>query len=169
MSAAGFGSQRYYLSGDFRATDKLYRDADFLFQLDLALVSWVACWLCHYCGDWQLDHGWLCSTAWSSGREEEEEERNTRPNNTAELKGTIKANLPSLMFQRCHLIDSMPHTFRFINYLIIYLKIFHYKIYRIFLVFFQNVIFKLLKLKVLIIKFSLKNVVDELIVHLGAF
>ncbi len=97
------------------SADKLYGDADFIFQQDLAptcphcqryqkLVQWPWC----YCA-------WLASKlAWPEPRESmgivKRKMRDTRPNSADDLKAAIKETWASIPPQQWHkLITSMPH------------------------------------------------------------
>ncbi len=111
-------SQRSHLPGNFRAlhaspsADRLYGDADLIFQQDLLehcqryqkQVHWPWC----YCA-------WLASKlAWPNRIENiwgtvKSKMRDTRPNNADDLKATIKATWASIKPEQCHrLIVSMP-------------------------------------------------------------
>ncbi len=96
------------------SADKLYGDADFIFQQDLAP--------CPHCQRYQKLVQWpWCSCAWLTskltwpephreymGYCQEEDERH-RPNNADDLKAAIKTTWASITPEQCHrLIDSMP-------------------------------------------------------------
>ncbi len=99
------------------SADKLYSDADFIFQQDLAAAhsakstkSWFS-----YHGvtvlDWPANSPDLnpVENLWSIVKRKM---RDTRPNNADDLKATIKAVWASITPEQCHrLIVSMPrHT-----------------------------------------------------------
>ncbi len=72
------------------SADKLYGDADFIFQQDLAPA-----------------HTAKCTKSWEHERHKM---RDTRPNNADDLKTTVKETWASIPPQQCHkLITSMPH------------------------------------------------------------
>ncbi len=96
------------------SADKLYGDADFIFKQDLAPA-----YTAKGTKSWFNDHGvtvldWpanssdlnLIENLWGIVKRKM---RNTRPNNTDDLKATIKAARASITPEQCHrLIDSMP-------------------------------------------------------------
>ncbi len=96
------------------SADKLYGDADFIFQQDLAPAhtakgtkSWFK-WPWCYCA-------WLASKlTWPEPHREsmgivKRKMRDTRPNNADDLKATVKETWASIPPQQCHkLITSMP-------------------------------------------------------------
>ncbi len=95
------------------SADKLYEDADFIFQQDLAPAHTAK-----GTKNWFNDHGycaWLASkltrpephieNLWSIVKRKM---RETRPNNADDLKATIKATWSSITPEQCHrLIASM--------------------------------------------------------------
>ncbi len=98
------------------SVDKLYGDADFIFQKDLAPVhtakgtkSWFK-----YHGvtviDWPANSPDLnpIENIWAVVKRKM---RDTRPNNADDLKAAIKATWTSITPEQCHrLIASMPHA-----------------------------------------------------------
>ncbi len=96
------------------SADKLYRDADFIFQQDLAPAHTAK-----GTKSWLNDHGvtvldWPANSPdlnpienlWSIVKRKM---RDTRPNNADELKATVKETWASIPPQQCHkLITSMP-------------------------------------------------------------
>ncbi len=97
------------------SADKLYGDADFIFQQDLAPAHTAK-----GTKSWFNDHGvtvldWPANSPdlnpiknlWSIVKRKM---RDTRPNNADDLKAAIKATWASIPPQQCHkLITSMPH------------------------------------------------------------
>ncbi len=88
------------------SADQLFKDADFIFQQDLAPAP--------HC---QKHHGWLprcCVLDWPANSENiwgivKRKMRNKRPKNADELKATVKETWASIPPQQCHkLITSMP-------------------------------------------------------------
>ncbi len=126
MSSAGVGplfsevhSQHSHLPGNFRAlhasfADKLYRDADFIFQQDLALAHTAK-----GTKSWFNDHG-VTVLDWPANSPDlnpienlcgivKRKMRDTRPNNADDLKAIVKETWASVPPQQCHkLITSMP-------------------------------------------------------------
>ncbi len=125
MSSAGVGplfsevhSQHSHLPGDFRAlhasADKLYGDADFIFQQDLAPAHTAK-----GTKSWFNDHG-VTVLDWPANSPDlnpienlwgivKRKMRDTRPNNADELKATVKETWASIPPQQCHkLTTSMP-------------------------------------------------------------
>ncbi len=96
------------------STDKLYGDADFIFQQDLAPAHTAK-----GTKSWLNDHG-VTVLDWPANSPElnpienlwgivKRKMRDTRPNNADELKATVKETLASIPPQQCHkLITSMP-------------------------------------------------------------
>ncbi len=96
------------------SADKLYEDADFIFQQDL-----IPAHTAKGTKSWFNDHGycaWLASkltrpephieNLWSIVKRKM---RDTRPNNADDLKAAIKATWASITPEQCHrLIASMP-------------------------------------------------------------
>ncbi len=96
------------------SADKLYGDADFIFQQDLAPAHTAK-----GTKSWFNDHGvtvldWpanspdlnLIENLWGIVKRKM---RDTRPNNADELKATVKETWASIPPQQCHkLITSMP-------------------------------------------------------------
>ncbi len=92
------------------SADQLFKDADLIFQQDLAhcqkhqkLVKWPWCWC-----------AWLASKLtrpeahWESMGIVKRKMRNKRPKNADELKATVKETWASIPLQQCHkLITSM--------------------------------------------------------------
>ncbi len=115
-------SQRSHLPGNFRAlpcsmlpsADKLYGNADFIFQQDLAPAHTAK-----GTKSWFSDHG-VSVLDWPANSPDlnpienlwgivKRKIRDTRPNNADELKATVKATWASIPPQQCHkLITSMP-------------------------------------------------------------
>ncbi len=104
-------SQRSHLPGDFRAlhkADKLYGDADFIFQQDLAPAHTAK-----GTKSWFNDHG-VTVLDWPANSPDlwgivKRKMRDTRPNNADELKAAIKETWASIPPRQCHkLITSMP-------------------------------------------------------------
>ncbi len=95
------------------SADKLYGDADLIFQQDLAPAHTAK-----GTKSWFNDHGvtvldWPANSPdlnpESMGYCQEQDERDTRPNNADELKAAIKDTWASIPPQQCHkLITSMP-------------------------------------------------------------
>ncbi len=96
------------------SADKLYGDADLIFQQDLAPAHTAK-----GTKSWFNDHGVYC--AWLAANSPDlnpienlwgivkRKMRDTRPNNADDLKATIKATWASIQPQQCHkLITSMP-------------------------------------------------------------
>ncbi len=91
--------------------DKLYADADFIFQQDLAPA--------HTSKSWFNDHG-VTVLDWPANSPDlnpienlwgivKRKMRNTRPNNADDLKAAIRATCASITPEQCHrLIASMP-------------------------------------------------------------
>ncbi len=96
------------------SADKLYGDADFIFQQDLAPAHTVKC-----TKSWFNDHG-VTVLDWPANSPDlnpienlwgivKRKMRDTRPNNADELKAAIKETWASIPPQQCHkLITSMP-------------------------------------------------------------
>ncbi len=90
------------------SADKLYGDADFIFQQDLAPAHTAK-----GTKSWFNDHG-VTVLDWPATRLTwmnivKRKMRDTRPNNADELKATVKATWASTPPQQCHkLISSMP-------------------------------------------------------------
>ncbi len=96
------------------SADKLYGDADFIFQQDLAPAHTVK-----GTKSWFNDHG-VTVLDWPANSPDlnpienlsgivKREMRDTRPNNADELKATVKETWASIPPQQCHkLITSMP-------------------------------------------------------------
>ncbi len=88
------------------SADKLYGDADLIFQQDLAPAHTAK-----GAKSWFNDHGvtvldWVLSMLWGIVKRKM---RDTRPNNADELKATVKETWASIPPQQCHkLITSMP-------------------------------------------------------------
>ncbi len=112
-------SQRSHLPGNFRAlhapsADKLYGDADFIFQQDLAPAHSAK-----GTKSWFNDHG-VTVLDWPANSPDltpienlwgivKRKMRDTRPNNADDLKATVKETWASIPLQQCHkLITSMP-------------------------------------------------------------
>ncbi len=96
------------------SADKLYGDADFMFQLDLAPAHTAK-----GTKSWFNDHGvtvldWPANSPDLNPRENlwgivKRKMRDTRPNNADDLKAAIKATWASITPEQCHrLIVSMP-------------------------------------------------------------
>ncbi len=127
MSSAGVGpmfsevhSQRSHLPGNFLehfmlpSADKLYGDADFIFQQDLAPAHTAK-----GTKSWFNDHG-VTVLDWPANSPDlnpienlwgivKRKMRDTRPINADELKVTVKETWASIPPQQCHkLITSMP-------------------------------------------------------------
>ncbi len=96
------------------SADKLYGDADFIFQQDLAPAHTAK-----GTKSWFNDHGvtvldWPANSPDLNPTENlwgivKRKMRDTRPNNADELKATVKATWASIPPQQCHkLITSMP-------------------------------------------------------------
>ncbi len=127
MSSAGFGPlcflkstvnadiyqeclEHFMLSSAY----KLYEDADFIFQQDLAPAHTAK-----GTKSWFNDHG-VTMVDWPANSLDlypidsllgivKRKMRDTRPNNADDLKATIKATWASITPDQCHrLIDSMP-------------------------------------------------------------
>ncbi len=111
-------SQRSHLPGNFRvlhASFKLYGDADFIFQQDMAPAHSAKS-----TKSWFNDHGVTVldcpanspdlnpiETIWGIVKRKM---RDTRPNNVDDLKAVIKTNCASITPEQCHsLITFMPH------------------------------------------------------------
>ncbi len=92
------------------SADKLYGDADFIFQQDLAPAHTAKC-----TKNWSNDHG-ITVLDWPANSLDlnlwgivKRKMRDTRPNNRDDLKATIKATWASITPEQCHrLISSMP-------------------------------------------------------------
>ncbi len=88
------------------SADKLYGDADFIFQQDLAPAHTAK-----GTKSWFNDHG-VTVLDWpanSPDRIVKRKMRDTRPNNADDLKATVKETWASIPPQQCHkLITSMP-------------------------------------------------------------
>ncbi len=96
------------------SADKLYGDADFIFQQDLAPAHTAK-----GTKSWFNDHG-VTVLDWPANSPDlnhienlwvivKRKRRDTRPNNAAELKATVKETWASIPPQQCHkLITSMP-------------------------------------------------------------
>ncbi len=96
------------------SADKLYGDADFIFQQDLAPAHTAKC-----TKSWFSDHG-VTVLDWPANSPDlnpienlwgivKRKMRDTRPNNADELKATVKETWASIPPQQCHkLITSMP-------------------------------------------------------------
>ncbi len=96
------------------SADKLYGDADFIFQQDLAPAHTAK-----GTKSWFNDHG-VTVLDWPANSPDlnpienlwgivKRKMRDTRPNNADELKATVKETLASIPPQQCHkLIISMP-------------------------------------------------------------
>ncbi len=96
------------------SADKLYGDADFIFQQDLAPAHTAKC-----TKSWFNDHG-VTVLDWPANSPDlnpienlwgivKRKMRDTRPNNADELKATVKETWASIPPQQCHkLITSMP-------------------------------------------------------------
>ncbi len=96
------------------SADKLYGDADFIFQQDLAPAHTAKC-----TKGWFNDHGvtvldWPANSPDLNPTENlwgivKRKMRDTRPNNADDLKATVKETWASIPPQQCHkLITSMP-------------------------------------------------------------
>ncbi len=96
------------------SADKLYGDADFIFQQDLAPAHTVKC-----TKSWFNDHG-VTGLDWPANSPDlnpmenlwgivKRKMRDTRPNNADDLKAPVKETWASIPPQQCHkLITSMP-------------------------------------------------------------
>ncbi len=92
------------------SADKLYGDADFIFQQDLAPAHTAKGTKCRF-----SDHG-VTVLDWPANLPDlnlwgivKSKMRDTRPNNADDLKATVKATWASIPPQQCHkLITSMP-------------------------------------------------------------
>ncbi len=96
------------------SADKLYGDADFIFQQDLVPAHTAKC-----TKSWFSDHG-VTVLDWPANSPDlnpienlwgivKRKMRDTRPNNADELKATVKESWASIPPQQCHkLITSMP-------------------------------------------------------------
>ncbi len=118
MSSAGVGPLAIYqeILEHFilPSADKLYGDADFIFQQDLAPVHTAK-----GTKSWFNDHG-VTVLDWPANSPDlnpienlwgivKRKMRDTRPNNADELKATVKETWASIPNQQCHkLITSMP-------------------------------------------------------------
>ncbi len=101
------------------SADKLYGDADFIFQQDLAPAHTAK-----GTKSWFNDHG-VTVLVWPANSPDlnpienlwgivKRKMRDTRPNNADELKATVKETWASIPPQQCHkLISSMPYIFFF--------------------------------------------------------
>ncbi len=100
------------------SADKLFKDADFIFQQDLAPAHTAKS-----TKSWLNDHGvvcWCCVLDWPANSPDlipienlrgivKRKMRNKRPKNADELKATVKETWASIPPQQCHkLITSMP-------------------------------------------------------------
>ncbi len=84
------------------SADKLYGDADFIFQQDLAPAHTAK-----GTKSWFNDHG-VTVLGWPANSPDLKM-RDTRPNNADDLKATVKETWASIPPQQCHkLITSMP-------------------------------------------------------------
>ncbi len=95
-------------------SEKLYGDADFIFQQDLAPVHTAK-----GTKSWFNDHG-VTVLDWPANSPDlnpienllaivKRKMRDTRPNNVDDLKAALKATWASITPEQCHrLIDSMP-------------------------------------------------------------
>ncbi len=111
-------SQRSHLPGNvwvLHASDKLYGDADFIFQQDMApalSAKGTKSWFNNHgvtVLDWPANSPDLnpIENIWGIVKRKM---RDTRPNNVDDLKAAIKANCASITPEQCHsLITSMPH------------------------------------------------------------
>ncbi len=97
------------------SADQLFKDADFIFQQDLAPAHTAKS-----TKSWLNDHGvgvldWPANSPDLNPIENiwgivKRKMRNTRPKNTDDLKATVKETWASIPPQQCHkLITSMPH------------------------------------------------------------
>ncbi len=90
------------------SADKLYGDADFIFQQDLAPAHTAK-----GTKSWFNDHG-VTVLDWPANSPDlnctvKRKMRDTRPNNADDLKATVKETWASIPPQQCHkLITSMP-------------------------------------------------------------
>ncbi len=90
------------------SADKLYGDADFIFQQDLAPAHTAK-----GTKSWFNDHG-VTVLDWPANSPDlnpivKRKMRDTRPNNADEMKATVKETWASIPPQQCHkLITSMP-------------------------------------------------------------
>ncbi len=106
------------------SADQLFKDADFIFQLDLAPAhtdkSTKSCLNDHGVGvlDWPANSPDLnLENLWSIV---ERKMRNKRPKNLDELKAPVKETWASIPPQQCHkLITSMPRRIEAVIYLFI--------------------------------------------------
>ncbi len=98
----------------FPSADQLFKDADFIFQQDLApahTAKSTKCWLNDHGGgvlDWPANSSDLNprENLWCIGKRKM---RNKRPKNSDELKATVKETRAAIPPQQCHkLITSMP-------------------------------------------------------------
>ncbi len=97
------------------SADQLFKDADFIFQQDLAPVHTA-----ERTKTWLNDHG-VCVLDWPANSPDlnpienlwgivKRKRRNKRPKNADELKATVKETRASIPPQQCHkLITSIPH------------------------------------------------------------
>ncbi len=101
------------------SADKLYGDADFIFQQDLAPAHTAK-----GTKSWFNDHG-VTVLDWPANSPDlnpiwgivKRKMRDTRPNNADELKAAIKATWASISPQQCHkLITSMPRRIEAVIY-----------------------------------------------------
>ncbi len=119
MSSAGVGSLCFLKSWSLEhfmlpSADKLYGDADFIFQQDLAPAHTAK-----GTKTWFNDHG-VTLLDWPANSQDlnpienlwgivKRKMRDTRPNNADDLKATVKETWASIPPQQCHkLITSMP-------------------------------------------------------------
>ncbi len=113
MSSAGVGPVYRYILEHFMlpSADQLFKDADFIFQQDLAPVHTAKS-----TKSWLNDHGvgvldWTANSPDLNPIENlvKRKMRNKRPKNADELKAAVKETWASIPPQQCHkLITSMP-------------------------------------------------------------